>query len=146
MIRVDEVRARIEERVPALVSRIGNAGQFSQLVERNQMPSHAVAAFVLPGTLQGGNADLSVGLFRQAFQESVIVVLAVRVANDPTGEKATDEITPLVRDVITAVCGWGPDTAPGAFVLGAGDLVGTQAGTLVYQLDFLLSDQLRINP
>lgn len=146
MIRIDEVRARIEARVPALANRIGNAGQFAQLVERNQMPGHAVAAFVLPGALQGGNADLSVGLFRQAFQESVIVVLATRVANDPTGEKAADEITPLVREVITAVCGWGPDDAPGAFVLGAGELVGTQSGTLVYQIDFLLSDQLRITP
>lgn len=146
MIRIDEVRARIEALVPALANRIGNAGQFAQLVERNQMPNQAVSAFVLPGTLQGGNADLSVGLFRQAFQESVIVVLATRVANDPTGAKAADEITPLVRDVITAVCGWGPDDAPGAFVLGAGELVGTQSGTLVYQLDFLLSDQLRITP
>lgn len=146
MIRIDEVRARIEARVPALAGRMFNAGQFSQLVERNQMPSQAKAAFVLPGALQGGNADLSVGLFRQAFQESVIVVLATRVANDPTGEKAADEITPLVRDVITAVCGWGPDDAPGAFVLGSGELVGTQSGTLVYQIDFLLSDQLRITP
>lgn len=146
MIRIDEVRGRIEARVAALQGKIGNAGEFGLLVQRNQMPQHRTAAFVLPGALQGGNADLSTGLFRQAFQESVIVVLATRVANDPTGALATDEITPLVRAVVEAVCGWGPETAPGTFVLGSGELVGTQDGTLVYQLDFLLSDQLRINP
>ncbi len=146
MIRIDEVRARIEERVLALSGKIGNAAQFGLLVERNQMPQHRAAAFVLPGSLQGGNAQAITGHFTQSFQESVIVVLASKVANDPTGERATDEITPLVRAVVEAVCGWGPDTAPGTFVLGSGELVGTQAGTLVYQLDFLLSDQLRIIP
>lgn len=146
MIRIDEVRARIEARVPALAGKIGNAGQFSLLVERNQMPQHSVAGFVLPGGLQGGQTNAVSGFFTQMFAETVIVVLAARVANDPTGERATDEISPLVRDVIAAVCGWGPDDAPGIFVLGTGELVGVQAGTLIYQLDFTLDDQLRITP
>jgi hypothetical protein len=146
MIRIDDVRARIEARVPALAGKMGNAGQFSQLVERNQMPQHTSAGFVLPGGLQGGSVNAISGLFVQGFAETVIVVLASRVANDPTGERATDELTPLVRNVIEAVCGWGPADAPGIFTLGSGELVGTEAGTLVYQLNFLLSDQLRITP
>lgn len=146
MIRIDEVRARIEAQVPALAGKMGNAGQFALLVERNQMPQHSSAGFVLPGGLQGGATSAISGLFTQGFSETVIVVLASRVANDPTGERATDELTPLVRAVIEAVCGWGPDTAPGIFTLGSGELVGTQSGTLVYQLDFQLSDQLRITP
>ena len=146
MIRIDEVRARIEAKVPALAGKIGNAGQFSLLVERNQMPQHVVAGFVLPGGLQGGQTSAVSGFFVQMFAETVIVVLAARVANDPTAERATDEISPLVRDVVEAVCGWGPDDAPGIFTLGNGELVGVQAGTLIYQLDFTLSDQLRITP
>ncbi|MBB3858878.1 hypothetical protein GGQ88_000118 [Novosphingobium hassiacum] len=146
MIRIDDVRARIEARVPALAGKMGNAGQFAQLVERNQMPQHTCAGFVLPGGLQGGTTNAISGLFTQSFVETAIVVLAARVANDPTGERATDELTPLVREVIEAVCGWGPDDAPGIFILSSGELVGTQAGTLVYQIDFQLSDQLRITP
>lgn len=146
MIRIDEVRARIEGKVPALAGKVGNAGTFAQLVERNQMPQHSVAAFVLPGGLQGGAVGAVSGFFKQSFAENVIVVLAARVANDPTGERATDEITPLVRAVIEGVCGWGPDDAPGVFTLGSGELVGVQASTLIYQLDFTLDDQLRIVP
>lgn len=146
MIRVDEVRERIAARVPALEGKLGNAGEFAQLVERNQMPQHHTAGFVLPGNLQGGAASAMTGAFLQHFSETVIVVLAARVANDPTGARATDEISPLVRDVIDAVCGWGPDDAPGIFALVSGELVGTQAGTLIYQIDFALDDQLRITP
>lgn len=146
MIRVGEVRQRIEAKVPALAGKMGNAGEFAQLVERNQMPQHRVAGFVLPGSLQGGAASAMTGSFNQHFSETVIVVLASRVANDPTGARAADEISPLVGDVIAAVCGWGPDDAPGIFALASGELVGTQAGTLIYQIDFALDDQLRITP
>lgn len=146
MIRIDEVRARIEAKVPALGGKIGNAGSFAQLVERNAMPQHSLAGFVLPGGLQGGQASAMTGSFNQFFAETVIIVLAAKVANDPTGERATDEITPLVRAVIEGVCGWGPDDAPGVFTLGNGELVGVQAGTLIYQIDFILDDQLRITP
>ena len=146
MIRIDEVRARIEAKVPVLAGKLGSAGAFAQLVERNQMPQHAVAGFVLPGGLRGGQASAVTGSFNQHFAETVIVVLAARVANDPTGGRATDEITPLVRKVIEGLCGWGPDDAPGVFTLGNGELVGVQAGTLVYQIDFTLDDQLRITP
>jgi len=145
MIRVDEVRARIEERVPALAGRIGTAGEFARLVGANQLPQQTPAAFVLPGALAGGAATAGTGLFRQSFAEGVNVVLVVRVAGDATGARGVDEITPLIRAVVTAVVGWVPDGALGTFVLGHGDLVGTEAGSLVYQLDFTLDDQLRIS-
>lgn len=144
MIRVDEVRARIEERVPELAGRMGTAGEFARLVQANQLPQQTPAAFVLPGAIAGGAASAMTGLFRQSFVEGVQVVLVVRVAGDATGGRAMDEIAPLIRAVVASVVGWTPDDALGVFVLARGDLVGTEAGSLVYQIDFTLDDQLRI--
>lgn len=146
MIRVDEVRERIEARVPELTGQIGNAGEFAKVVEANQLPQRRKGAFVLPGALAGGSAEAMTGVFKQSFAEMIAVVLVVKVANDATGNRALDEITPLVRSVIQAVCGWGPETSPGVFKLSRGELVGAAQGTLIYQIDFTLDDQLRITP
>jgi hypothetical protein len=146
MIRLDEVRDRVKARVPAFAaaSRMGNAAQFSTLVESNQTPQVTPAAYVLPGPIQGGAANAMAGAFLQSFRETVIVVLFVKVAGDARGGKAIDEITPLIRQVVEAVAGWAPADAVGVFVLVSGELVGSQRGHLIYQLDFALEDQLRI--
>jgi hypothetical protein len=144
LLRLDHVRARIEAQLPALAGNLGNAGDFAQLIERNQLPQYRHGGFVLPGRLAGGAARAMAGMFVQDLDETVSVVLVTRVQGDPSGGKALDEITPLVRAVIEAVCGWGPDDAPGVFTLVSGELVGSQGGALIFQLDFALSDQLRI--
>lgn len=144
ILRVAEVMARIEERVPELAGRLASAAAFAQLVANGQLPQQTPAGFVLHGGLNGGKAQLAAGAFRQDLAEMVLVVLCVRVAGDALGDRGLDEVTPLVRSVIEAVVGWGPATAPGVFVLSRGELVGSQDSTLIYQLDFSLDDQLRI--
>lgn len=144
MIRLDEVRERIEGLVTDLAGRLGYAGEFTSLIESNSMPQITPAGFVLPGMLSGGPADAATGIFRQNFRETVIVVLVVRVAGDVLGDGGVDELTPIIRGVVEAVCGWGPPDAPGVFVLGSGELVGSKDGCAIYQLDFNLDDQLRI--
>ena len=142
MFRLDEFSERLKARVPDL--EIQNAGQFARLIESNQLPQFRKGAFVLPGRLSGGQVQTLTGFYAQAVTEGVSVVLVVRVASDPTGAKALDEITPLIRSVVNAVCGWGPADAPGVFALTSGELVGSQAGALIFQIDFSLLDQLRI--
>jgi len=144
MIRVDDVRQRIEAQVPALVDRLGNAGDFANLVDHNRLPQQTPAGYVMPGGLRGGQADAVAGMFRQAFDEVVIVVLVTRVAGDPLASAAIDEISPLARDTIQAVAGWGPADAIGVFQLAQAELVGAKDGALVFQIDFALNDQLRI--
>lgn len=146
MLRLDDVRARLELKVPDLVGNLQNAGQFSQLIERNQLPQWRMGGFILPGRLTGSGAEMMTGMFVQNLAEAVSIVLVTRVQSDPTGNKAVDEITPLIRAVVTGLCGWGPEDAPGVFVLASGELVGSKDGALIYQLDFALSDQLRITP
>ena len=145
MIRTDAVRARLEDAVPELVGRVRNAGEFSQLVEGNAFPADVHSAFVLPGPIGGGPVVAGMaGAFVQAMRETVIVVLVCRVANDVTGAKAMDTITPIIRTVVAAICGWSPDAAIGLFALGSGELVGAAQGRLLYHLEFVLDDQLRI--
>lgn len=144
MIRIEPVRARIETLVPMLAGRLGNAAGFAQVVERNQIPQITPAGFVMFSGMIGRQADVVTGLFRQSFDETISVVLMDRVAADPLGDKALTDISPMVGDVITAVCGWSPDDAIGVFELRQAELVGAKGGALVFQIDFSLNDQLRI--
>ena len=149
MIRLDQVRERIADRVPALAGRLGNAAEFAQIVATNRLPQVTPAAFVLPGGLLGGEVDSVTGLFRQSFDEIVGVVLLNRVAGDPLADKALEEVTPLVRLVIEAVVGWVPGEgtdgeALGAMQLRQAELTGAKDGVLAFQIDFALNDQLRI--
>ena len=144
MIRIDAVRERIADQVPALAGKLEAAGKFADLIERNQVPQMTPAGFVLLGGLKGGPAEMSAGAFIQNFTEGTIVVICDRYAGDALGARSTDLITPIVRDVINAVCGWGPDDAPGVFTLDAAELVGVKGGILIFEIVFRINDQLRI--
>lgn len=145
MIRLDAVRERIAEKVAELpASRLLNAADFTNLVDNNQLPQVTPAAFVMFGGLLGREADAVTGLYRQNFEEGVSVVLFTRVANNPLQDQALADITPLVREIVTAICGWAPSDAIGVFVLRQAELVGAKGGALVFQIDFALNDQLRI--
>lgn len=143
MLQLDALRTRIEDQVPALVGNLGNAAQFTLLVDKGQLPQWRIGGFILPGGLIGGQVRSATAVFIQDVQETIAVVLVCRVASDPTGEKALDEITPLVVDVVMGVIGWAPEGVPGVFSLVKGELVGSQGNALIFQLDFALLDQLR---
>lgn len=144
MFRLDEVSARLAERVPALAGRLGHAGGFAQMIKAGQVPQQTPAGFVLPGGFGGGSVNAMTGMFVQDFTETVMLVVVVRVASDPLGTAALDEITPIVRDCIAALAGWGPADASGVFVLARGELVGATGGALMFEINFSLTDQLRI--
>lgn len=145
-MRLAAVTARIEARVAELVGRTLHAGDFADLVDKNRLPQVTPAAYVLPGGMTGGQVQSASSLFVQGFTETVMVVLAVRVAGDPLHANAIDQVDPLVTATIAAVAGWGPDDAPGVFVLGRAELVGAKDGLLIFQIEFNLMDQLRITP
>lgn len=135
--------ARIET-IPTLTQRVYGAAKLGLLTEKGSMATVAPAAFVLPLGLRGGTVDAATGLYRQSISRLVGVVLVVRNLGDATGEKAMIELDPLVEAVIALLAGWGPDEAFGVFSLARGELVSIAAGTITYQLDFLIEDQLRI--
>lgn len=130
--------------IPALAGRVHGAAKLAELTKGNSLTQVAPAAFVLPLGLQGGAVSAATGLYVQAVDRLVGVVLVVRNLGDATGEKAVGELDPLVDAVIDAVCGWAPPSAIGVFKLQRGELVSIAGGTITYQLDFALDDQLRI--
>lgn len=144
MIFTDDVRLRIEDQVPPLSGKMGHAAQFSQLVEAGQVPTVTPAGFVLPGAIQGGKPDAVTGMFRQMLSQTVIVVLAVRTANDPLGQSGADELAPLVNAVVNAVAGWAPAGAIGDFQLVSAELTGSMRGVVLYEISFSITAQLRI--
>ena len=77
MIRIDEVRERIDASVPALTGKLFNAGDWANVIEKNHLPQVTPAGFVLPGGIEGGQAQMAAGAFIQPIRDTVIVVVAV---------------------------------------------------------------------
>lgn len=142
---IDAVITRLKTEVNAFSNRVEGAADFAGLMKRNALPQKTPAAHVLPLGLAGGQVDAVAGLFRQNFKETVSVMLTIRT-NTRTGAKALADVRTLIFDIITAIAGWAPSDEIGVFALSRGHLVNMSAGTLVYQLDFTITDQLRIQP
>lgn len=134
---------RLKTQVPEFSGRIEGAGEFAALMRQNALPQVTPAAHVLPLGLRGGQGQAAAGAFRQEVEEVVAVLITLR-AHSRTGAEALPDLDALIRKVITAIAGWGPDDAIGVFRLSRGQLVSMSAGTMLYQLDFALTDQLRI--
>ncbi len=136
---------RIEAHVPELAGRVRGAAELAALMRDNQLPQQTPAAHVLPLGLQGGRGESGAGLYTQVVEEAIGVVLTFR-ALGAEATAALAGVREIVRGVIAAIAGWGPDDMPGVFRLVRGGIVRMAGGTLVYQLDFAITDQLRINP
>jgi hypothetical protein len=72
------VITRIEGAVPALTGRTQGAAEFAALMKSNGLPQQIPAAHVLPLGLQGGAAQAATGMFAQALEEVIAVVLTWR--------------------------------------------------------------------
>lgn len=134
---------RLKTQVPELSGRIEGAAEFAALMRQNALPQVTPAAHVLPLGLRGGQAQTGAGAFRQEVEEVVAVLITLR-AHSRTGREVLPDLDALIRKVIDVIAGWGPDDAIGVFRLARGQLVTMSAGTMLYQLDFALTDQLRI--
>lgn len=143
MDAVTFIRDRIGAEVPTLTGRIEGAMAFAELMRQNSLPQVTPAAFVLPLGLQGGAVDAVTGIFRQEVREIVGVMLVLR-SFSRTGDKAIPELEELIEAVVNAVAGIEMPGTTGIFSLARGSIVSMTAGTIVYQLEFQLSDQLRI--
>ncbi|RIA44046.1 hypothetical protein DFR49_2282 [Hephaestia caeni] len=146
-MQIGAVMDRVALAAPVLAGRVHSAAKLSEVMQRNQLPQVTPAAFVLPLGLQGGAADAVTGLYRQSVSHVVGVLLAVRAAGDATGAAGLATLDPLIDAVVGGIAGWTPDDDTiGVFTLSRGELLSLSAGTLTYQLDFAIEDQLRITP
>lgn len=141
--RIDQVIDRIKATCPGLSARVEGAAALAALMRSNALPQVTPAAHVVPLGLTAGRAETATGAYRQDIESLVGVLITLRTAGR-TGGEALPDLDDLLQDVIGALAGWGPTEAMGVFRLARGQLVTMAAGTLVYQLDFALPDQLRI--
>ena len=138
------VTARLEARISELQHRVEGAAKFAELMKRGDPPVRSVSAFVLPLGITGRPGDAASGAFTQIIRETVAVVLIVQ-STDRTGERAIDKIDEFVNEVIAAIAGWAPDNQVGVFELARGQLINFGPGRLAYQIEFAITDQLRID-
>jgi hypothetical protein len=142
---IDAVIQRLEAKVPDIAGRIQGAAELADLMRNNRLPRQTPAAHVVPVGLRGGAPSASAGFYVQELSETVGVVLTLR-SHDATGARALTQVDQLIRAVADAIAGWAPGAETGVFRLERGRLASMSAGTLVYQIDFTITDQLRITP
>lgn len=142
---IDAIIARLLDRVADFKGRVDGAGDLSALMKRKALPAKTPAAHVIPGTLRGGQSETGTGAFIQATTETFSVIITVR-SHDRVGEKGVEPIDALKSKVIAAIAGWTPDGEVGVFEIAAGSIFRVVAGAVIYQIDFRISDQVRILP
>ena len=142
---IEDVIARLKLRAPEFGGRIGGAMDLAALMAKKSLPQITPAAHVLPLGVRGGEANSANQFFTQEFDEAIGILITLRTFST-TGARATDDLEVLKDAVLAALCGWGPDTAVGVFRLVQGQLVSMEAGTVTYQINLALMDQLRISP
>lgn len=131
------------ETIETLKRRVYGAAKLGELTERGSIAVNGTSAFVLPLGLRGGAVNAASGMYLQSLDRLVGIVLVVKNVGDATGAKALIELDPLIEAVIQLLAGWGPDDFA-VFTLARGELVSIEKGTITYQLDFAIEDQLRI--
>lgn len=140
----EAIRARLQTRVPEL-RQIEDALSMAALVKSGALPRQSPAAWVVPAGLSAAAPAAATGMYIQSVTEIISVILSVTTHNAAgTGKSAA--IQELIRAVIEALCGWGPDDAPGSWQLRRGELVSMTGGAVVWRIDFQIADEVRIIP
>lgn len=142
---LDAVKAHIESEVPALAGRVEAAAELSALIKNKALPAQLPAAFVLPLGWRPSRPDAAAGKFRQSFADTVAVVLVAETAGDATGAGSLPTVDAIAGDVRDAICGWAPAGAHGVFELSRGALLSLAEGIVIFQIDFALPSQMRID-
>lgn len=153
----DDVKVRLEAQVADLAHRVQGALALTEMIRQKALPNYTPAAFVVPNGLNFGSAQFGTGFFVQSVDEVISIVLVLRSANDVRGAKSQAELQVLIWAVVEALAGWSPHigdegedpdgvTEIGVLVPRRGALVRLDAGTLFYQLDFAIQQQVRITP
>lgn len=140
---IDDLITRLSSEVSELAGRTFGAAEFVELTRRNGVSQHGTSAYVVPLGIVGREADAAAGAFTQSLDEAFAVFVAVR-NHTPADKAVLDDIRGFKMRVIRAIAGWGPDDEVGVFRLARDGLVSAVNGTLIYQIDFSITDQLRI--
>lgn len=140
---IDAVTDRLNAQVADLNGKAEPVAHLADLMASGRLPANA-SAIVVPLGFKGGKPSDATGLFTQPLNE-VIGVLLIASAHGQPGQKALRRISPLIREVVSTLAGWGPEDVSGVFQVERGKLLSLHQGRLVFQIDFSITDQLRIS-
>ena len=140
---IDAVTARLNDQVADLRGKAETVAHLADLMRSGRLPENA-SAIVVPLGFKGGKPGSATGVFIQDLNE-VIGVLLITSAHDKAGQKALKRIDPLIRDVVSTLAGWAPEDVTGVFQVERGKLLSLHQGRMVFQIDFSITDQLRIS-
>jgi hypothetical protein len=135
--------ARLKDAAPSLGS-IDAAIDIESLMASKPQPHGKPLAAVIAMGLRGSPAEVMTGAFIQKIQLTFAVILTIPSHSDRAGKSGAPDVLALITEVCTALCGWGPDDAPGAIELSRAFVVTARPGAIVYSIEFAIGDQLRI--
>ena len=138
----DQVIARLKASVPALRT-VEGAMSLAALMQTNALPQAEVGGHVITLGLQGAQADAAAGAYTQIITETIGVVITWR-SYSQTGGRDQASVGALIRAVMDALVGWSPNDEIGSFEFRRGAPTTVTKGTIVYLLEFSITDQLRI--
>lgn len=141
---VEQVADRLDAEVPALKGCVEFIADLAALVTEGAMPQREVAAFVVDMGFDDQGGEAAAGMHTQMLADTIGVILCVRSRGDAKARRAVPTIDALKIAVIDVIAGWGPVDAIDIFSVVRGRLVSVTAGLVIYQIDFRLTDQLRI--
>lgn len=135
----DDIRARLIDRVSGLGGRVQAAADLAALQRSGGWPGVTPAAHVVPMGLAGGPQAPVFPTFRQKIDRLWAVILTIRT-HDANGARWLDRVEDLEADILAAMLGWAPVAHAEAFILKRAALIRFEAGTMVRELTFALTD------
>jgi hypothetical protein len=141
MIAVQDIIDRLKMAAPSLGS-VDRAIDMEALMASRPHPHGKPLANVVVMGLRGGEVT-SMTDYIQNVGVAFSVILTIPSHSDRAGKQAADDVLALLFEVCAALCGWGPDDAPGVTTLSRSFPVTTKPGAIVYAIEFTLNDQLR---
>ena len=147
MIEAQSIITRLIARVDGFAS-VQGALELAALLQSNPQVHVKPRAYVVPLGLRGGAVTSVTGAFLQSVDLSFAVFIAFSAAADRSGKRHVNEVSAIQSAVIAALCGWVPtgSTINGDLRLGRAYLAELKPGAIVYALEFIVPDQIRIVP
>ena len=136
---------RLKARVPDLGNRVEDVGALAALTAAGGTPQVTPIAHVVPGGITGGKHLAQTGSYLQAIERLFSVILTLRT-QDPSGKRAMSRLADLIDEIITALAGWDIAAMVGVVQFRRCTLIGADRGAFTYEIQFSVSDQLRIIP
>lgn len=136
---------RLKARVSDLGGRVEDVGALAALTATGGAPGVTPIAHVVPSAILGGKHLAQTGAYVQTVDRQFSVILTLRT-QDPSGKRALPRLAQLIDAIIAALAGWDIDDLVGVVVFRRSALIGAERGAFTFELQFSISDQLRIIP